>query len=115
MSTSQPVKVSLKDLSSGSPDLQSSITAALGSDPGCLGIILISDLPAEFATLRERMFILAHRLATSSEEVKQKLESPETHYFFGWSHGKERMNGVSYLFGVELGRVWLKWVEVGFQ
>lgn len=40
------------------------------------------------------MFELAHRLANSSEDVRRGLEEEDTHYFFGWSHGKERMNGV---------------------
>lgn len=92
--TPKPVRVSLRDLTAGSADVQRLIKDALGSEPGCLGIILISDLPAGFAALRERMFILAHRLANASDEVKATLEAPETHYFFGWSHGKERMNGV---------------------
>lgn len=29
------------------------------------------------------------------EKERAKLEKPETSYMFGWSHGKEIMNGVS--------------------
>lgn len=90
-----PVALSLAELTSPSSDTLSKIQAAFGSDPGCLGIILIKDLPPQFPEMRERMFHLAHRLANSKEEVRASLEVPETHYFFGWSHGKERMNGVS--------------------
>lgn len=89
-----PVALSLAELSSPTSDTLSKIKAAFGSDPGCLGIIVIKDLPPQFPELRERMFHLAHRLANAPEEVRRGLEVPETHYFFGWSHGKERMNGV---------------------
>lgn len=90
-----PVSISLSELASPSSETLSKIQSAFGSDPGCLGIIVIKDLPSQFPELREKMFHLAHRLANASDEVKRGLESPETHYFFGWSHGKERMNGVS--------------------
>lgn len=29
------------------------------------------------------------------ERERAKLEKPETSYMFGWSHGKEIMNGVN--------------------
>lgn len=89
-----PVKISYADLKAGK-DLSAQIQAGLGSDEGCLGIVVISDLPEEFHRLRQNLFLLAHKLATSSDAVKKQLESPETHYLFGWSHGQEKMNGVS--------------------
>lgn len=93
--TTAPVTVPYDELRSGSKEVQDRIVSALGSEQGCLGIIVVSGLPAEFAQLRERLFHLAHRLANASDEVRQSLEAPDTSYFFGWSHGKERMNGVS--------------------
>lgn len=33
------------------------------------------------------------RFATLPEEVKKKTEHPESHYSFGWSHGKEILEG----------------------
>jgi hypothetical protein len=92
--TPTPVKISYRDLLNNQADIPGKIQSALGSKEGCLGIIVISDLPSEFIALREKLFHLAQRLATSSAEVKKTLEKPETHYFFGWSHGQEIMNGV---------------------
>lgn len=94
MTRPAPVIISYNDLKAGT-DLSSQIQAGLGSEEGCLGIVVISDLPKEFHDLRTKLFGLAHKLANSSQEVKKSLESPETHYSFGWSHGKEKMNGVS--------------------
>ncbi len=58
-------------------------------------IKLILDLPKAYNDLRVRLFFMADILAKLPQEVQQKLESPETSYSFGWSHGKEVMNGVS--------------------
>jgi hypothetical protein len=33
------------------------------------------------------------RFATQPEEAKKKTEHPESHYSFGWSHGKEVLEG----------------------
>jgi hypothetical protein len=90
----KPITISYKDLLNPQEGLSETLQSALGSSEGCLGIIVISDLPSEFKDLRENLFHLAHTLATSSDEVKKTLEKPETHYFFGWSHGQEIMNGV---------------------
>lgn len=92
--TAKPITISFNDLLANNQEVPSKIQAALGSNEGCLGIIVISDLPSEFKELRERLFHLASKLATSSDEIKRDLERPDTHYLFGWSHGQEKMNGV---------------------
>jgi hypothetical protein len=92
--TAKPIIISYNDLLTSNQDIPQKIQQALGSSEGCLGIIVISDLPSEFKDLRERLFHLASKLATSSDEVKRDLERPDTHYLFGWSHGQEKMNGV---------------------
>jgi hypothetical protein len=92
--TAKPITISYNDLITNTSDIPGKIQLALGSTEGCLGIIVISDLPSEFKALRERLFHLASKLATSSDEVKRDLERPDTHYLFGWSHGQEKMNGV---------------------
>ncbi|WVQ78112.1 hypothetical protein IAT38_000193 [Cryptococcus sp. DSM 104549] len=89
----KPIKISYPDLLANPSALHDQLLAALGSGPGCLGVILISDLPAEFPKLRETLFRLAHRLANLPEEEREKLACPEVSYMFGWSHGKEIMNG----------------------
>jgi len=67
---------------------------AFGSDPECLGIILIKDLPEEYSQLREQLLLLAYKFAHLDVSVREKYSDPSTHYSFGWSHGKEIMNGV---------------------
>ena len=51
-------------------------------------------LPTEFAQLRKRLFHLAHAFATLPEETRETLSRADSSYLFGWSHGKEVMNGV---------------------
>jgi hypothetical protein len=92
--TAKPITISYNELLTNNQDIPRKIQSALGSTEGCLGIIVISDLPSEFKALRERLFHLASKLATSSDEIKSDLERPDTHYLFGWSHGQEKMNGV---------------------
>lgn len=52
-----------------------------------------TDLPATFPALRTRLFHLAHTLGNLPPSVRETLSRPETAYSFGWSHGKEVMNG----------------------
>ncbi|WVF72133.1 hypothetical protein IAT40_006945 [Kwoniella sp. CBS 6097] len=93
MSQPTPIRVSYPSLLNDPEGLRHSLVAALGSEPGCLGIIVVSDLPREFPILREKLFRLAHRFSTLPDDVKEKFAKPETSYSFGWSHGKEVMNG----------------------
>ncbi|KAK8869846.1 hypothetical protein IAR55_000414 [Kwoniella newhampshirensis] len=88
-----PVRVSYPTLVANSKEVHEQLVSALGSGPGCLGIILISDLPPVFPQLREKLFRLARRFADLPESEREKLARPETSYLFGWSHGKEVMNG----------------------
>ncbi|KAF3780347.1 hypothetical protein EJ110_NYTH39386 [Nymphaea thermarum] len=41
--------------------------------------------------LRRNLLHLSVRLASLPEEVKEKLEDPDSRYNFGWSHGKEKV------------------------
>ncbi|KAF9518384.1 hypothetical protein BS47DRAFT_1289640, partial [Hydnum rufescens UP504] len=66
---------------------------AFGSDPDCLGIILVTDLPKEYPFLRERLLRLAYKFAQLGEATREKYSDPSSRYSFGWSHGKEIMNG----------------------
>ncbi|WWC69478.1 uncharacterized protein I206_103419 [Kwoniella pini CBS 10737] len=88
-----PVTISLNQLISDPEALHDNIVSALGSGPGCLGIIVIQDLPFEFIALREKLFRLSHQFANLPDSIKEDLAKPETSYCFGWSHGKEVMNG----------------------
>ncbi|THH11772.1 hypothetical protein EW145_g440 [Phellinidium pouzarii] len=73
--------------------LQSSIETAFGSDPKALGIIIVKDLPSDYVTKRHRLLKLAERFASLEESTKEKYVDPTSRYSFGWSHGKEIMNG----------------------
>ncbi|RXK36713.1 hypothetical protein M231_06020 [Tremella mesenterica] len=88
-----PVVISFPTLLSDPDGLRKDIEKAFGHDLGCLGVILISDLPEEYNHLRENLFRLGERFATLPERNREKYARPETSYMFGWSHGKEVMNG----------------------
>ncbi len=90
----EPVTISLADLST--PHARNAIACAFGSTPGCLGVIVISDLPSEFAARRVELFHLINRFASMPEATREKLARKDSSYCFGWSHGKETMNGVGW-------------------
>jgi len=88
-----PVVISYTDLKNAPDQLQSAIEAAFGSHPKALGIIIVKDLPPNYSVLREDLLNFAYRFASLPENVKGKYVDPTTRYSFGWSHGKEIMNG----------------------
>ncbi|WRT67106.1 uncharacterized protein IL334_004072 [Kwoniella shivajii] len=92
-SSSNPITIPYHQMISSPDALHDRIVAGLGSESGCLGIVVISDLPDEFPILREKMFRLSHKFATLPEDVKEQFAKPDVSYLFGWSHGKEIMNG----------------------
>ncbi|KAG0246285.1 hypothetical protein BGX31_003188 [Mortierella sp. GBA43] len=55
--------------------------------------MLVSNLPSEYMGLRERLLKLASTFAALPEEVKEKSVHAASRYSFGWSCGKEIMNG----------------------
>ncbi|GFZ46178.1 hypothetical protein JCM24511_04425 [Saitozyma sp. JCM 24511] len=91
--SSGPVRISYPTLLADPASLLPSIAQAFGSEEGCLGIILIEDLPPSFSNLRSNLFQFAQRFATLPEQVRERYARPDTSYMFGWSHGKEVMNG----------------------
>lgn len=93
MSSTSPVRISLRDLQTDPSGQQEAIAQAFGSGDGCLGVILISDLPEDFTQLRRKLFHLIYRFANLPEQEREKLAREDTSYSFGWSHGKEVMNG----------------------
>ncbi|CAL1696322.1 unnamed protein product [Somion occarium] len=87
------VLISYKDLTSSPLSLSSSIDKAFGSGPDCLGIILVRDLPPSYPASRERLLKLAYKFAKLPEPIREQYADPGSRYSFGWSHGKEIMNG----------------------
>jgi isopenicillin N synthase-like dioxygenase len=77
------------DLAAGS-DLTASISTAFGPDG--LGILAVSGVP-DVARQRQALLPLAPRFASMPRDVKAQYEHPESFWSFGWSHGKEKLQG----------------------
>ncbi len=94
-STSAPVaanlvRVSFATLADAAADLSAPIAAAFGPDG--LGIILVDDVPG-YAEARGALLPLASALAALPADQLARLEDAASHWNFGWSHGKERLEG----------------------
>ncbi|KXN81120.1 hypothetical protein AN958_06074 [Leucoagaricus sp. SymC.cos] len=87
------ITISYPTLVSSPLSLGNAIEEAFGSHPGSLGIIIVRDLPLEYSTYRERLLKLAYQFAQLPEDVRERYTHPASRYSFGWSHGKEIMNG----------------------
>ncbi|KII93931.1 hypothetical protein PLICRDRAFT_36150 [Plicaturopsis crispa FD-325 SS-3] len=87
------VCISYHELVSSPSSLQPSIEEAFGSHPKSLGIIIVKDLPPTFAKYRERLLRLAYQFSQLDEHIRERYADPKTKYSYGWSHGKEIMNG----------------------
>ena len=86
----RPVVLDYNDLVDPNTDLNEYIERAFGSGEECLGLCFVSNVP-NLLEKRLRLLRLASSLAALPEEELKALESPGSHYSFGWSHGKEIM------------------------
>ncbi|KAF9229600.1 Clavaminate synthase-like protein [Gyrodon lividus] len=93
MNSPSVVSISYPTLVSSPLSLEKSIEQAFGSHPQALGIIIVKDLPATYKAYRESLLKFGHKFAHLPEETKERYTDPESSYSFGWSHGKEIMNG----------------------
>ena len=59
------------------------------ADPYFLAVEGVPD----FADQRRKLLPLGRRFATMPEEIKALYEHPTSFYSFGWSHGKEKLQG----------------------
>src|SRR4051812_38459410 len=84
------VVIDYADLTSESADITQQIKDAFG--PGALGACVVRGVP-DFAERRPPLLRLAPTWANHPAEAKLRAEDPATSYLFGWSHGKEVMNG----------------------
>ncbi|GAA5924741.1 uncharacterized protein JCM15063_005721 [Sporobolomyces koalae] len=89
----EPVTISYEALVSKDAALPAQIQKAFDSSPDSLGLLIVKDLPPTFPQLRKRLLLLSNAFASLPEETREKYSSKETSYSFGWSHGKEVMNG----------------------
>lgn len=85
-----PVCIDFNDLKSRDVDLSESIEKGFGFEG--LGLITVKNVPG-VTEARESLLPLAHHFAALPAEVLSKYERPDTYYGFGWSHGKEVLQG----------------------
>ena len=71
-------------------DCSEQIERAYG-EHGC-GILTVKNVPG-LVEARKRLLPLAKDFASLDEATKLKYENKETFYSFGWSHGKEKLQG----------------------
>lgn len=71
-------------------DLTDQIEIAFGNDG--IGFLSVEGVPG-LAEARRGLLPLAKRFADLPEEVKNKYVHAESFYAFGWSHGKEKLDG----------------------
>lgn len=74
------------------PMLRSCPLLQFGSSSS-LGLLVISDLPSEFAALRKTCLDRACIFAEKPEAVREKCVHEKSRYSFGWSLGKELFDG----------------------
>ncbi|XP_016436323.1 uncharacterized protein LOC107762470 [Nicotiana tabacum] len=86
--TLRTVSISYSDLRDRNADLSAKIEQGFG--PNGLGILSVSEVPG-YSLWRKNLLQLGPRLANLPEDVKMKLEDPNSRYNFGWSHGKEKL------------------------
>jgi len=60
--------------------------------PDGLGIMAVENVPG-LMEKRAELLPLATKLANLPDESLRRLEDPESHHSFGWSHGKEMLEG----------------------
>jgi hypothetical protein len=71
-------------------DLTEEIARAYGATG--LGILTVEGIP-ELDEARSNLLPLAHRFASLSDEIKEKYTIEDAFYAFGWSRGKEKLDG----------------------
>ncbi len=84
------VTLDYNDLIAG-VDLSDRIHEAYGLEG--LGVLTVKNIPGWVET-RQRLLPLAQRFASLPEDVLSKYVHEPSKYSFGWSHGKENLQGV---------------------
>ena len=71
-------------------DLSDKIRKAYGVDG--IGLLTVKNVPG-LTEARSRLLPLAQKFAILDENTQKKYEDPKSHYSFGWSLGKEKLEG----------------------
>lgn len=83
------VELDYNDLVAGK-DLTAQIAEAYGFDG--VGVLTVKNVP-NYSQAREKLLPLARKFAILPDEIKEKYVHKESYYSFGWSHGKEKLQG----------------------
>ncbi|KIX00813.1 uncharacterized protein Z518_09878 [Rhinocladiella mackenziei CBS 650.93] len=83
-----PVTVSLHDLQNNTVPFDK-LLSAFGLNS--LGILVVTDLPPSFPSLRNKVLSNSSRLAALGPSVLRRLTKPSAKYLVGWSHGVETL------------------------
>ena len=79
------------DLASTKDDIVDKVGEAFGYEG--LGILAVRNVP-NLQKLREKLLSVGRHFAEDlSEETRKKYEHPKSYWSFGWSHGKEKLQG----------------------
>jgi hypothetical protein len=70
--------------------LHESIKKAFGSEPDCLGIIIVKDLPPEYVKYRERLLLLAEKFSGLQHETREKYADAKSRYRYVRGHRDEK-------------------------
>jgi len=85
---SNPVIVSYEAVKDPNTNLSNEIEEAFGLSG--LGLIVVKGIP-DFPKLRQNLLPLSSEFAKLPNSVKEKYVHGQSHYSFGWSHGKEQL------------------------
>lgn len=83
------VELDYQDLVNG-VDLTDQIQQAYGFDG--VGVLTVKNVP-DYEIAREKLLPVAYRFAALPDSVKEKYVHASSYYSFGWSHGKEKLQG----------------------
>ncbi len=86
------VTLDYNDLVKKDVDLSTQIANAFGNSQDCLGVCFVKNVPG-LKEQRQLLLQAASFLAALSPQELQEITHQESLYNFGWSHGKEIMNG----------------------
>jgi isopenicillin N synthase-like dioxygenase len=84
------VELDYNDLVNDAVNLNDEISKAFGVDG--VGVLTVKNVPG-FVEARARLLPCSRKFALLPEETKDKYVHEESFFSFGWSHGKEKLQG----------------------
>ena len=84
------VELDYNDLINEDSDLTNEISAAFGVEG--VGVLTVKNVPG-YISARNKLLPLSKVFADLPDKVKEKYVHEDSFYSFGWSHGKEKLQG----------------------